>query len=128
MTGGNKKSKSDRPKKGGATKRDRKKEGADARRTRAPKRVSSDAKLAEVEHSADVVTNDGDTDVAPAESRVDILVAEPARRGPLTEMVPVRFDKQMLAAVRNVAAADHRSVSSWIRRAVDLQLRRKRSN
>ncbi len=47
-----------------------------------------------------------------------------AQRLPLTEMVPVRFDSEMLAAVRARAAADHRSVSAWIRRAVDLELHR----
>jgi hypothetical protein len=48
-------------------------------------------------------------------------------RGPLTEMVPVRFDAPTLSAVRQCAVDDHRSVSSWIRRAVDLELERGRA-
>jgi hypothetical protein len=48
------------------------------------------------------------------------------RRGALTEMVPVRFDAPTLAEVKQAAADDHRSVSSWIRRAVDLELQRGR--
>lgn len=35
-------------------------------------------------------------------------------------LVPVRFPQDMLAKVRERAAADDRSVSSWIRRAVDM--------
>ena len=70
-----------------------------------------------------VAASDESTDSSAASS-VDTLTAEPARRGALTEMVPVRFDTQMLADVRARAASDHRSVSSWIRRAVDLELQR----
>lgn len=44
------------------------------------------------------------------------------RRGRLTEMVPVRFDPDTLAALRSAAEADDRSVSSWIRRAVEHEL------
>jgi len=50
--------------------------------------------------------------------------AVPVVRGRLTAMVPVRFDAQMLDAVRSRAAEDQRSVSSWIRRAVDHELQR----
>lgn len=38
--------------------------------------------------------------------------------------VPVRFPEELLAAVRDRAAADERSVSSWIRRAVEHELTR----
>jgi hypothetical protein len=51
----------------------------------------------------------------------------PARsngRAVLSEMVPVRFDPATLEEVRRHAAADDRSVSAWIRRAVDQELRR----
>lgn len=46
------------------------------------------------------------------------------RRARLSEPVPVRFSETLLAEVRNRAAADDRSVSSWIRRAVEHELRR----
>jgi hypothetical protein len=52
------------------------------------------------------------------------FAASPRARGRLTEMVPVRFDAQTLSAVKERAAADHRSVSSFIRRAVELELER----
>lgn len=38
--------------------------------------------------------------------------------------VPVRFPADLLEAVRDRAAADDRSVSSWIRRAVEHELTR----
>ena len=45
------------------------------------------------------------------------------RRGKgLTEMVPVRFPPDMLAAVRQRADDEDRSVSNWIRRAVEHEL------
>jgi predicted transcriptional regulator len=40
----------------------------------------------------------------------------------LTEMVPVRFPPETLEEVRRLAEADDRSVSSWIRRAVEHEL------
>jgi hypothetical protein len=48
----------------------------------------------------------------------------PARRRKpkLTEMVPVRFPPETLAEVRQRATADDRSVSSWIRKAVEHEL------
>ena len=46
------------------------------------------------------------------------------RRARLSEPVPVRFSETLLAEVRDRAAADDRSVSSWIRRAVEHELRR----
>lgn len=48
----------------------------------------------------------------------------PARRrkAKLTELVPVRFPTDTLERVRRLADADDRSVSSWIRRAVDHEL------
>ncbi len=50
----------------------------------------------------------------------------PARRlkPRLTEMVPVRFPEDMLAEMQRRAEADDRSVSAWIRRAVERELRR----
>lgn len=47
------------------------------------------------------------------------------RRAPrLTEMVPVRFPAETLEEVRRRADADDRSVSGWIRRAVEHELER----
>jgi len=44
------------------------------------------------------------------------------RRSKLTELVPVRFPPETLAEVRRLAGEDDRSVSSWIRRAVEHEL------
>lgn len=49
------------------------------------------------------------------------------RRPKLTEMVPVRFPSATLEEVRRRADEDDRSVSSWIRRAVERELGRKMS-
>lgn len=46
------------------------------------------------------------------------------RRPRLTAIVPVRFPEDTLDAVRARAEADDRSVSSWIRRAVEHELER----
>ena len=52
----------------------------------------------------------------------------PVRRRPrLTEVVPVRFPPQTVDDVRRLAGADDRSVSSWIRRAVDKELEHARA-
>ena len=45
------------------------------------------------------------------------------RRPPLSDPVPVRFPQHMLEQVRARAEAEDRSVSSWVRRAVDRALR-----
>jgi predicted HicB family RNase H-like nuclease len=49
----------------------------------------------------------------------------PARRRQprLTAMVPVRFPPELLDEVRRRAVADDRSLSAWIRRAVEHELR-----
>jgi hypothetical protein len=44
------------------------------------------------------------------------------RRSKLSEMVPVRFDPETLDALRQAAEAEDRSVSNWIRRAVEHEL------
>jgi hypothetical protein len=49
------------------------------------------------------------------------------RRKRLGAPVPVRFPEDLLAEVRARAAADDRSVSSWIRIAVEHELERKAS-
>jgi predicted HicB family RNase H-like nuclease len=51
-------------------------------------------------------------------------VQGPARRrnSKLSELVPVRFPPETLAKIRYAADADDRSVSAWIRRAVDHEL------
>jgi hypothetical protein len=46
------------------------------------------------------------------------------RRSRLSEMVPVRFAPETLEEVRDRADADDRSVSAWIRRAVEHELER----
>jgi len=49
----------------------------------------------------------------------------PVRRRPrLSAPVPVRFPEDMLEQIRERAAADDRSVSNWIRRAVEHELAR----
>jgi len=44
------------------------------------------------------------------------------RRARLTDPVPVRFPPDILERVRAAADVDDRSVSSWIRRAVEHEL------
>ena len=51
----------------------------------------------------------------------------PRRRGTLTELVPVRFPPELLDEVRRRAEADDRSVSNWIRRAVEHEIQREAS-
>lgn len=46
------------------------------------------------------------------------------RKAKLSEPVPVRFPEDLLKEVRTRAAADDRSVSNWIRRAVEHELTR----
>jgi hypothetical protein len=48
------------------------------------------------------------------------------RASKLTDIVPVRFPAEVLDEVRRRAQADDRSVSSWIRRAVDNELTKQR--
>jgi hypothetical protein len=43
-------------------------------------------------------------------------------RSNLSEVVPVRFQPETLKQIRSRAEADDRSVSSWIRRAVEHEL------
>ncbi|MGH9054710.1 MAG: YlcI/YnfO family protein [Acidimicrobiales bacterium] len=45
------------------------------------------------------------------------------RRSKLTELVPVRFPPETLDEIRRRAGEDDRSVSGWIRRAVEHELR-----
>ena len=48
----------------------------------------------------------------------------PQRRQPrLSAIVPVRFPPELLDEIRRRAEADDRSLSSWIRRAVEHELR-----
>lgn len=49
----------------------------------------------------------------------------PRRRSArLTAPIPVRFPPELLEEIRRRAASDDRSVSSWIRRAVERELQR----
>jgi len=47
-------------------------------------------------------------------------------RRPLTEHVPIRFDPEMIRWVREIAARDGLTVSSWIRRQVEKAVERRR--
>ena len=49
------------------------------------------------------------------------------RKAKLSEPVPVRFPEDLLQEVRDRAAADDRSESNWIRRAVEHELARGRT-
>ena len=46
------------------------------------------------------------------------------RRPRLSEPVPVRFPPELLERIRRAAEADDRSVSAWLRRAAEHELRR----
>lgn len=46
------------------------------------------------------------------------------RRARLTAPIPVRFPPELLEEIRKRAGEDDRSVSSWIRRAVEHELQR----
>lgn len=46
------------------------------------------------------------------------------RKARLSQPVPVRFPEELLSEVRHRAARDDRSVSNWIRRAVEHELTR----
>jgi hypothetical protein len=48
----------------------------------------------------------------------------PRRRGRLGDAIPVRFPPELVDEIRRRASADDRSVSSWIRRAVEHELER----
>ncbi len=48
----------------------------------------------------------------------------PPRRGRLGDAIPVRFPPELVEEIRRRADADDRSVSSWIRRAVEHELQR----
>ncbi len=50
------------------------------------------------------------------------------RKAKLSQPVPVRFPEGLLREVRDHAAADDRSVSNWIRRAVEHELARSRTD
>ena len=72
-----------------------------------------------------------DTSFSPEEEHAFYAQAEnqepqgpPRRRkSRLSAMVPVRLPPELLEEVRQRAEADERSVSSWIRRAVEHELR-----
>ena len=60
-----------------------------------------------------------------AEPDNQVPVGPPVRRrAKLSEPVPVRFPEELLSEIRSRAAADDRSVSNWIRRAVEHELAR----
>lgn len=48
----------------------------------------------------------------------------PRRRGPLSAPIPVRFTNEQLILIKQRAGADDRSVSAWVRRAVEHELAR----
>lgn len=49
---------------------------------------------------------------------------KPRRRARLSAPIPVRFSEEQLAAIKERADSDDRSVSAWIRRAVEHELDR----
>jgi hypothetical protein len=51
-------------------------------------------------------------------------IAPIRREQRFTSIVPVRFEPMVLDEVRRRAESDQRSVSAWIRRAVEAELRR----
>ncbi|WP_286670860.1 YlcI/YnfO family protein [Mycobacterium paraterrae] len=77
------------------------------------------------------LTNTGEADEPSHDPRRGIQLLRPSGkprtagtgRRRLTATVPVRFPPELLEQVRAAAAADDRSVSSWIRRAVEHELR-----
>lgn len=77
-------------------------------------------------------SNDSDRQMTPEEEYAffaDPHNQEPQgpprrRRPPLSTPVPVRFPAELLEAVKRAAEADDRSVSAWIRRAVEHELSR----
>ena len=64
------------------------------------------------------------TGSSPASSSASSSASSPRSAPRLTSMVPVRFDPRMLEEIRRRADQDGRSVSAWIRRAVESELRR----
>jgi predicted HicB family RNase H-like nuclease len=75
------------------------------------------------------------TDMTPEEENAfyadpdnQVPQGPPVRRSSrLSEAVPVRFPEELLREVRARAHADDRSLSNWIRRAVEHELARSRS-
>ena len=60
-----------------------------------------------------------------AEPANQVPTGKPQRRkAKLTSPIPVRFPEDVLDEVKRRAEADDRSVSSWIRRAVEHELNR----
>lgn len=59
---------------------------------------------------------------AQAENQVPQGPARRRKRANLTELVPVRFPPETIDEVRRLAEAEDRSVSSWIRLAVQREL------
>lgn len=49
---------------------------------------------------------------------------KPRRRARLSAPIPVRFSAEQMAEIKQRADADDRSVSAWIRRAVEHELAR----
>jgi hypothetical protein len=78
------------------------------------------------EAMADTVEDDMTEDFY--EDPAHLVPAGPARRRQrpiMSEMVPVRFPREMIAAVRRLADFDGLTVSSWIRRLVAKEIKRR---
>lgn len=56
-------------------------------------------------------------------ARIENQQPQGSARRRLTATAPVRFPADLLEQVRTAAASEDRSVSSWIRRAVEHELR-----
>lgn len=75
--------------------------------------------------TAKKMTRDGKHDFYARPENQEPQAPARRRRSRLTEMVPVRFPPETLAEVRRRAGDDDRSVSSWIRRAVEHELEKR---
>jgi hypothetical protein len=77
---------------------------------------------------ADTTTQEDDMTEDFYEDPAHLVPAGPARRRErpiMSEMVPVRFPKDMIAAVKRLATMDGMTVSNWIRRLVAKEIDRR---
>jgi hypothetical protein len=77
---------------------------------------------------ADTTTAEGDMTEDFYQDPAHLVPAGPARRrqrATMSEMVPVRFPQDMIAAVKRFAALDGMTVSNWIRRLVAKEIERR---
>ena len=70
----------------------------------------------------DGMTADEEYDFYARPENQELLGPPRRRKRPLSAPIPVRFSEEQLAAIKQRAEADDRSVSAWIRRAVEREL------